>query len=233
MPFCGFCGRFSIGGETHFRHTHPTHTKKANMMLSNSAARALGFVGMLALASPAPAGSMFEATILGKPDIHLRDGNLSACGMRILAVENTEPNDASRNVIDSSVYVSLSGGVVKGTHTKPTPIDIANKKFIPANLPIKKFWFKAPGHTATQPTTGLLDSETKNALFYATSLDSAFGLLGAVVSGETIQIGFQEAEASVSTILYGTVKISEGDLNQLVMCIQELSAQISAEPQKP
>lgn len=189
---------------------------------------------MLALACPASAGSMFEATILGKPDIHLRDGNLSVCGMRILAVENTEPSDAaSRNVVDSSFYVGLSGGLVKGTHTKPTPKDIANKEFTPVNLPIKNFWFKAPGHTATQPTTGLLDSETKNALFYATSLDSAFGLLGAVASGKTIQIGFQESGASVSSILYGTVEISAGDLNQLDLCIQELSAQIRAEPQQP
>lgn len=196
-------------------------------MPSRLAARAIGFLGVI-LACPASASTMYEATILGKPDIHLRDGNVSACGMSILAVENTEQNAASRSVVDSSFYVTLHGGLVKGVYTEATAEDITKNELTTTNLPIKDFWFKGPGQTATQPAAGLVDSDTENALVYATSLESAFALFRAVATGEIIQIGLQEVDAAVGIILYGKVEVSASDLNQVRTCVEELSAHAGA-----
>lgn len=199
-------------------------------------ARLLGGVLLagIALSGNTQAGTLIEAIIHGQALQYMDGGNVSGCGVRVIAVEvlhtpdsGLKPDTELRSIDGSFTGLMRGYGMLKAYHTRPTAKDIGDGKINTDHLEIKHFWFKAPGHPATQPRGEVVTSdETKHALIYAADLGLTMELINAVSGGEPIQIGFQGMNDPVETILYGAVQMSEGDMKQLATCLGDMSRQI-------
>lgn len=179
--------------------------------------------GVLATVS-SYAGQIKEAMLFGAVQQFLDKGQPSACGVRIIAMETFNPKvDMVLYVHDGSILVHKNvGGSVKALLTTTTTSQVLSKQQASTpNIPLTRSWFKAPRTAATQVIKDV-PSETESALFYATEFANSLAVIDSALSGEPIQIGFQERGRDIETILFGSVVMSDAEKGQLLNCLQEL-----------
>ena len=119
-------------------------------------------------------------------------------------------------------------GLVKALAYQTTVKDVTSDKAA-KDIPFKSFWFKADNFKATTPIMKTVKGEQKYSLMYATEADSVLGLYNAVLSNEVIKFALKFENGTEDVAYYGKVTIKKDELQQVVSCMDELTAQMSKE----
>ncbi len=177
-------------------------------------------------ASGTIAGPVTEVMMSGQPLQYTKDGRITGCGVRIVAVAEPPTIPGTFEMLDVSFNVADPGiGLVKGGASSVTYKDLQNRKKGPPRA-IRTIWIKRPGKTATQPLDGRYRSSPtdKGALLYGTDLGVATDLMDAVMEADAeVQIGLTRVGEDLERIYYGKVKLSDSERKQLIACFLEWS----------
>jgi hypothetical protein len=168
---------------------------------------------------------LFPATFIGQPVMHLKDGSVQACGVRFMGFDaplNASNSKESVWVSDASFMLDRGGyGLVKAILKKATVGDVLNKR-TPVLQAFNSFWIKAPGAASTQPVNGKVgDGENKGSKIYVTDIVSVMALHEAILDHKSIQLGIKSKDSN-DFALYGEVKLSEKEFEQVGSCMDEL-----------
>ena len=169
---------------------------------------------------------------IGQPLMLLEKGNPQSCGIRIVGIQTplnfNNPNEVLFAPDGSFMFDKKGYGLVKALAYQITVKDVTSDKAA-KDIPFKSFWFKADNFKATTPIIKPYKGEQKYSLLYATEADSVIGLYNAVLNNEVIKFALKFENASQDVAYYGKVSIKKDELQQVVSCMDELTAQMSKE----
>lgn len=172
------------------------------------------------LSSPGVAGTLEQAIFSGQVQMELDQGQIVSCGVRVTGASTT----VNRQILgfDSSVNVANPGfGMVKARAHQGTLEQYAKGDL--SRLQLKTFWFRKPDGLTTVPQNGqyLESPETERAILYPTSVDSAFGILDAVLKQQDVQIGFRLVDDPYDRIFFDVVELARPEMMQLAQCLKD------------
>jgi hypothetical protein len=186
------------------------------------------------LPSPGVAGTLEQAIFSGQVQMQLDQGQIVSCGVRLTGATTT----ASQQLLgfDASVNVAKPAfGMVKGLAYQGTLEQYAKGDL--SRLQLQTFWFRKPDGLTTVPQNGqyLESPETARAILYPTSVDSAFGILDAVLKRQDVQIGFRLVDDPDGRIFFGVVELAHPEMMQLAQCLKDWAGSTleQVETQKP
>jgi len=171
--------------------------------------------------SPVLSGTLEQASFEGQVQMQIDQGQVISCGVRVLGAVHTNTSKQIMGV-DTSVNVAKPGfGMVKGLVYQGTLDQYAKGDL--SRLQLRSFWFRKPDGLTTVPNKGeyLESPETERAILYPTSVDSAFGILDAVLEGQSVQIGFRLVDDPYDRIYFGVVEITDQEMMQLAQCLAD------------
>jgi hypothetical protein len=167
-----------------------------------------------------------EADFTGQPLIYAKDGALSACGVRFVAIESPLSNDKSVSIADGSLQLYANDGymifkLLAYQHKWPY-VDTDRSKV----LVVERGWLRAKGRL---PTTAAADgklletTEPKGGVMYRTSnLVNDFGLLAAMASGEVVEVGLRLKGEVGERVLFGKIKLTDAEREQFFACTDDM-----------
>lgn len=163
----------------------------------------------------------------GQVQMSVKDLNTHGCGIRFVGVQTPmDLNNKAERIwlVDASFMIYENGmGLVKALIAE-TKISEINKKKNNYQV-FNTFWLKADNHPITSPIKGrAVDGETKGSKIYATDIDSIINLYLAVLSGEQLKLAYKFKDQSKDVIFYGKVSLKDDEINQITVCMSELSS---------
>lgn len=170
------------------------------------------------VSSPGLSGTVELGIFSGQVQMQIDQGQVVSCGVRVIGASST----VSRQILgfDTSVNVAKPGfGMVKGLAYQGTIEQFAKGDL--SKLQLQTFWFRKPSGLTTVPHNGqyLESPETEQAILYTTSVDSAFGILDAVLERQDVQIGFRLVDDPYDKIFFGVVTLTPPEMMQLAQCL--------------
>jgi len=173
---------------------------------------------LFVMSSPGLSGTVELGIFSGQVQMQIDQGQVVSCGVRVIGARTT----VSRQILgfDTSVNVAKPGfGMVKGLAYQGTIEQYATGDT--SRLQLQSFWFRKPDGLTTVPHNGqyLESPETERAILYTTSVDSAFGILDAVLERQDIQIGFRLVDDPYDRIFFGVVTLTPPEMMQLAQCL--------------
>lgn len=182
-------------------------------------------ISLAGISSFAQADMLLKGSMQGQPQIMVKNGKTTACGLRIVGGNDiNRPDDVMKgfdvsfNIYDN--YLAL----YKGLASKPiSGKDLVERKNINGNVPLKSFWIKAAKLDASLPIGGkVIPGETKHSLLYSSDLNLTLNLLKAVLDRQEIKVGIHRAGDPVGNVFYGIVQLTDDDIEQTGKCLGEL-----------
>lgn len=172
------------------------------------------------MTSTAHAQNMLAAEMTGQPLQYMRDGEISGCGLRIIA---GRPLGGGRfEISEISVNFYATGAtLLKAIAYDTTPIN-ASAGALPATVKVTDAWIKAEGSKAATPIGKSVTGDDKNTLMFATDMDSALAVLAAQNQGKTVQLSVRRTGSSHDSILFGKVTLEPSERQQLAQCLKAL-----------
>jgi hypothetical protein len=170
------------------------------------------------MSSPGLSGSLEQAIFSGQVQMQIDQGQVVSCGVRVTGASTTVSLQTLG--FDTSVIVAKPGfGMVKGLAYQGTIEQYAKGDL--TRLQLQTFWFRKPDGLTTVPHNGqyLESPETERAILYRTSVDSAFGILDAVLERQDVQIGFRLVDDPYDRIFFGVVTLTPPEMMQLAQCL--------------
>lgn len=116
--------------------------------------RILAFL-LLTLPTVAATAVVEQALIGGQPQMIMKEGRPTMCGLRVVAQPTTfrDPQSPKVFMLDTSLVMGSEGLVlVKGFGVEATPEGLAKGNL--KKIPLAGLWFKPEGSRATQPFEG-------------------------------------------------------------------------------
>lgn len=172
------------------------------------------------------AARLLPMEFTGEPQISMEKGVPISCGIRIIGIEPPTGN-ASQNlwIFDGSFMIRREGyGSLKGYLSSPTQAQALGGQ-LGKHIPLRGFWFRANGGTATAPLSGrVVDSDTPGAKLYVSNLASIQPVFKAIMQGEEIQVGVELSQGQNDKVFYGQVAFSEDQKRQVSSCITDMLA---------
>jgi hypothetical protein len=173
--------------------------------------------------APAIAQMVYPIQLTGQPLMHLKDGKLRACGVRVFGVHTVAANQPL-TVVDGSFTLESSGvGLIKLTSSIGVAQEVLAGKA--KNQKVVNGWFKAAGHPAAVPEGRKVAGEDGLSLLYVTSGQSTMNLLEAQLGGKTISMAIRRDLDNTDKIFTGIVVMEPAETKQLLACLQELVSQ--------
>jgi hypothetical protein len=189
---------------------------------------------LFVMSSPGLSGTVELGIFSGQVQMQIDQGQVVSCGVRVIGASTT----VSRQILgfDTSVNVAKPGfGMVKGLAYQGTIEQYAKGDL--SRLQLQTFWFRKPDGLTTVPHNGQYfeSPETERAILYPTSVDSAFGILDAVLARQDVQIGFRLVDDPYDRIFFGVVALPPPEMMQLAQCLGDWSGSMleQMETQKP
>lgn len=172
---------------------------------------------------PATAGTVQPSIILGNTQMHVRDGRVTACGMRFAAFPKDAASSANVTYMDTSFmmhregFVLVKGGLVGAKYRNGEFSNTDAKK-------ITNFWLMPDGSPPTKPDEGkLIDAESKNYLLYKISSDYFLTLVRTALDGKKLVMGGRVRGEHLDQIFGGVVNTDEADKQQIIDCVRALA----------
>lgn len=167
-----------------------------------------------------------QATIRGQPQMLMKDGRPTMCGLRVVAQPTTfrDPQSPTAFMLDTSLVMGREGIVlIKGFGIEATADGLAKGDF--KKIPLSALWFKPEGSRATQPLKDQTSRDEEGiALMYADkeTFDVYTSFLKSVLEGLNLTIGFRIAQQSDERIISGFISLSKSDMASFIRCNSEL-----------
>jgi hypothetical protein len=173
----------------------------------------------------AHADMLLKGNMQGQPQIMVKNGKTTSCGIRIVGGnEINKPDDVLKGFdVSFNIYDNYQA-LYKGLASKPiSGQDIIDQKRINGNVPLKSFWVKAAKQNASAPLSGkVISGETKHSLLYVSDLIQSLKLLDAILGRQEIKVGIHRAGDPVGSVFYGTVQLTDEEIEQTGNCLGEL-----------
>jgi hypothetical protein len=175
----------------------------------------------------AAAQTAVEAQLSGQPLMYMKDGKVDGCGIRLVGVvvlstlKDGIALDASVNIYNTGVGVvkALSYDVTLGAGQ-------AGSKH--RTMAIDRFWLKSPSGEATHPQDGQFHkTDDGGGRLYTVTVEDALNLLLAAATGNVVTLGLKRSAESHERIYFGRAKMTEGEKNQVISCMDSLVARMS------
>jgi hypothetical protein len=165
-----------------------------------------------------------EANLTGQPLMYMKNGQVDGCGVRLIGIV-VASNLKKAEAIDGSVNVTMDGyGTVKGLSYDMIPGKAMERR----NIPIERFWLKAPGSEATHPRDGQFHkTDDVGGRMYIVSVDAALQVLIAAVTDKTINVGLKRTPELRERIYFGRVEMTQGEKDQVLSCLDDLIVRLS------
>lgn len=183
---------------------------------------------LAALAMPGWAGSIYQAAAVANPQMQVKDGAVSGCGFQLKALPVDAVTGKSPAVmIDVSFNIYANSlAMMKGGAGRVNLKDPAQWQ----SMPITGFWAKAKGQQAPTPLGGkVIPAETRGYLLYGTTFGAVMPLFDAVLGDQPLMISAQLKGEPVERIYSATPKTSAEEKRQIMDCMSELIAAMSAQ----
>lgn len=197
---------------------------RGNNMKTQIAALTIGII-LASTCGFVQADTLLKGNMQGQPQITVKNGKTTACGLRIVGGNDINRPDDVLNGFDVSfnIYDSYLA-LYKGLASRPiSGKDLVERKKIDGNVPLKSFWIKAPKLDASSPIGGkVIPGETKHSLLYGSDLNQTLKLLNAVLDRQEIKVGIHRAGDTVGNVFYGVVQLTDEDIEQTGKCLGEL-----------
>lgn len=177
-----------------------------------------------------------EAMMVGEPLIYGKDGKLTGCGIRVIAMDEVPKAGAVVLVIDSSIQLDmkLAGMMVKFVASRTAMVDGA--PVVRSRPAIDSAWFRADGFTPTNPREGrtLPTMEPPGGVLYVTvNLKNDLEIMLAMLMGKTVELRVKLKGASGDTVRFGKVVMSDAEATRVQSCLDDLLASAAKpEPSK-
>jgi hypothetical protein len=195
--------------------------------------RELAFPVCLVLAlnicTSASGATLTKAIVKGTVQQFTDNGAISGCGLTVVALQIPDSHQGQISLFNGSFsLLGMAGGIVKGRAAEVDAAIVRAGKIEPKSIkPLQTtyVWMRAPGSEVTMPVAGtsLGKSEDPGYLIYVSNLQSVLGLLDAVQERKAIQLGTRVKGQTADQALYGVVDLSDDDLEQLTLCVQDWS----------
>lgn len=100
-------------------------------------------------APEATAQNARAAMLIGQPLIYAKDGKLTGCGIRVMAMDEAPKSGATTLIIDSSIQLDLkvAGMLAKFVASRATQVDGA--PVVRSRPVVERAWFRADALTPT------------------------------------------------------------------------------------
>lgn len=172
---------------------------------------------LLTVSAAANAQAVIPAQITGQPLQYMREGVLTGCGLRIVAVVvnddlSTDASEVSVNFDDNGNALFKAVAYAQFAPGKPAPRPIK----------VESAWARAPGSPATLAIGPSYAGDDKLSLLYPTDLASALAVLKAQLDGTPVQLSVQSTGQPNYKILAGAVALTAPEQAQLRTCVTEL-----------
>jgi hypothetical protein len=176
-----------------------------------------------------------EATLVGQPLIYAKEGKLTGCGIRVLAMDEAPKAGVAVLLIDSSIQLNMNvaGMMVKFVASRAAMVN--GEPVVRSRPVVERAWFRADGLTPTSARDGLMmpTSEPPGGVLYVTtSLKNDMSILLAMLNGKTVEMGAKLQGESGDTVRFGKVVLSEAEAGRVQSCLDDLLASAKAEPGK-
>jgi hypothetical protein len=176
--------------------------------------------------------TLVEGSISGQVQVFTDKGELTGCGLTLVAIEVPKTPGGVLTVFNGSFSLQdPRGGLVKGRAAQLSGRALASGKAVPSDIkPLETefVWLKAPGAAATFPvnSNAIGRSDDPGYQIYVASLTSLMAVTEAVTDGQPIQVGMRVRGRGTDNALYGKVELSEQDMAQFQQCVGEWSSNV-------
>mgnify|MGYP000104757861 CR=1 FL=1 len=181
------------------------------------------------------AAALSEGMFVGQIQQFIDDGKVSGCGVTISAVETPTQPGGTLNVFNGSIsLMNAGGGLVKGRAAKTDAARMLKGEFSVKDitpLPTEFVWLKGHKSNATENSAAskVQRSDDPGYIIYGADFDSITGVFDSILDQAPIQVGVRAKNAKYDTVLFGAVKISNAERDQLLSCLSGLMSNLSEE----
>jgi len=172
---------------------------------------------LIIAAVSARAQNVIQARMTGQPLQYMREGALTGCGLRIVAVDVA--GDLTSDASEVSLNIDENGNALVKA--------VAYAKFLsgkssPQPVKVAAAWAKAPGSNATRPLVTPVSGDDHLSMLYPTELTGALEIMKAQLDGVPVQISVQRPLQRSYRIMSGVVSMTQPEQDQLRNCLTEL-----------
>lgn len=198
------------------RRCNRTHADRG--ILEGEIVKAVILIAFALMSGGTNAQMMVEAVMRGQALTTTKQGDVSACGIRIVGIPGPIKGTPQR-MFDTSLNITKQAVGIAKMIASVGPAGSTYQEMRPTR--IFGVWFKTKGLGAVAPLKGLTPGETPHSNLFLTDWQGSAETIGAMAGGDQTQIAVSW-QKGIETIYYGKVELDDAERQLVIDCFDQL-----------